>query len=303
MALPHLRPTSAHAPSSPGLPPSSILGRRPPHERPRERLTFLGPERLNDDELLALVFGSGAMLRAARDLLDAVGGPQGLLRVGLGDLQRQRSVGPARACQLKAALELGRRALSVEPLSGHIVRSAGDVARLLQPELSQGEQEAVHVLGLDTRHRIRSRHIAALGQVDRVQVNPADVFRPLLRDGLAGALVIHNHPSGDALPSPQDGWVTTQMHQAGLLIGIPLIDHIIVAASGYYSFAEAGWIPAISPPPVSSAKEAATVPTGSPSRNSTRIDDETETLAPGNKTPVKFSGSAAPSAISTGVFV
>jgi len=183
---------------------SALFAQRPLHERPRERLTFLGAEQLNDDELLALVFGSGGTLRLARDLLDMVGGPPGLRRVGLGDLQRKRGVGPARACQLKAALELGRRALVHEPLNGLCVRSAADVATLLRPELSQAEQESVHVFGLDARNRIRCRHVAALGQVDRVQVSPADVFRPLLREGMAGALVVHNHPSGDCRPSEAD---------------------------------------------------------------------------------------------------
>lgn len=274
------------------------FGNVPLHQRPRERLTFLGAERLNDDELLALVFGSGGTLRLARDVLDMVGGPPGLRRVGLGDLQRKRGVGPARACQLKAALELGRRALVNEPLAGHWVRSAADVATLLRPELGQAEQESVHVFGLDARNRIRCRHIAALGQVDRVLVSPADVFRPLLREGMAGALVVHNHPSGDCRPSEADRLLTLQLVQSGLLLGIPVIDHVIVAGEGHYSFAEEGWLRDAVCRPSPAVPE--TCPTGSPPRNSTRAEDDTAMRAPGNKTPVRFSGSAALIAISTG---
>jgi len=279
-------------------PERSLFAQRPLHERPRERLSFLGAERLNDDELLALVFGSGGTLRTARDLLDMVGGPPGLRRVGLGDLQRKSGVGPARACQLKAALELGRRALVNEPLNGLWVRSAGDVARLLRPELGLSEQEAVHVFGLDARNRIRCRHVAALGQVDRVQVSPADVFRPLLREGMAGALVVHNHPSGDSRPSEADRLLTVQLVQSGLLLGIPLIDHVIVAGEGFYSFAEEGWLSGASR--ARSVVVDDTKPTGSPLRNNTRAEDDTATRAPGNSTPVRFSGSAALIAISTG---
>jgi DNA repair protein RadC len=273
----------------------SFFDQRPLHERPRERLSFLGASQLNDDELLALVFGSGGMLRLARDVLDMVGGPPGLLRVGLSDLQRKTGIGPARACQLKAALELGRRAMVAEPLSGHQVRSAADMARLLQPELGQAEQEAMHVFGLDARNRIRSRHVAALGQVDRVHVSPTDVFRPLLREAIAGVLIVHNHPSGDVLPSEQDRLVTTQMIHAGLILGIPLLDHLIISTSDYFSFADAGWL--------ASAGLASTLtgPTGSPLRNSIRAAEDTDTREPGKSTPVRFNGSAALTATSTGV--
>lgn len=213
---------------------------RPLPERPRERLSFLGAENLNDDELVALVFGSGATLPAARMVLDVAAGPAGLRRLGLSALRELPGVGPARAVQLKAALELGRRALRPEPLSGLLVRGAADIGRLLQVELATAEQEAVHVFGLDARHRIRCRHVAALGQVDRVNVSLADVFRPLLREGMSAALVAHNHPSGEPSPSGADERLTVKLVQGGELLGIPLLDHIIVAVSGYYSFAARG---------------------------------------------------------------
>lgn len=201
-------------------------------------MAFFGPEKLNDEELVALVFGSGAALGTARLLLDQTGGPSGLRHTGLQELCQLQGVGPARASQLKAALELGRRALLHEPLYGLYIHRAADLARVLQVDLAQGEQEAVHVFGLDARHRIRCRHIAALGQVDRVLVSSADVYRPLLREGMAAAMVAHNHPSGEAQPSLEDEQLTTRLAQAGHLLGIPLLDHIVVARHSYFSFAE-----------------------------------------------------------------
>jgi DNA repair protein RadC len=214
--------------------------KRAAHDRPRERLAFLGAEALNDDELVALILGSGAAVPVARLLLDRTGGPTGLRRTGLDELRRLPGIGPARAVQLKAALEVGRRAMLPEPLTGYQVRCAEDVARLLQAELAQGEQEAIHVFGLDARHRIRCRHIAAIGQVDRVQVAIADVYRPLVREGMAAALVAHNHPSGEPTPSPQDQQLTLRLQQVGQMLGIPLLDHIIVAKGGHFSFSESG---------------------------------------------------------------
>lgn len=218
---------------------------RPRHERPRERLAFYGAEQLKDEELVALVFGSGAALPVARLLLDQAGGPAGLSRTGFQELCQLYRIGPARASQLKAALELGRRALLPMPLDGLLVREARVLADVLKVELSQGEQEAVHVFGVDARHRVRCRHIAAIGQVDRVQVSAADVYRPLLREGMAAALVAHNHPSGEACPSPEDEQLTLRLAQAGYLLGIQLLDHLIVARNDYFSFAEHGLLESV----------------------------------------------------------
>lgn len=213
---------------------------RPESARPRERLMFLGPEQLSDEELLALVLGSGAAMPLARQLLDVTGGLPGLRRSGHQALCMLSGVGQAKACQIKAALELGRRALAPEPLLGHQVRAPSDIATLLSVELGQAEQEAVHVFGLDSRHRIRYRHVAAVGQVDRVVVSLADVFRPLIREGMAAVIVAHNHPSGEPSPSEEDQRLTLRLAQTGHLLSIPLLDHLIVSRNGYYSFADHG---------------------------------------------------------------
>ncbi|MCS6912883.1 MAG: DNA repair protein RadC [Myxococcales bacterium] len=240
------------------------FARRAAAERPRERLAFLGAESLADEELLALVMGSGACTPSARRLLDWAGGPSGLRRTGLGELCRIPGIGPARAAQIKAALELGRRALLHEPLYGHQVRSPADVAQLLRAELAHGEQEALHVFGLDARHRIRCRHMAALGQVDRVQVSAADVFRPLVREGMAAALVAHNHPSGEPGPSVHDEQLTLRLQAVGQMLGIPLLDHVVVARGGYYSFSEHGFLEPMAVHPGRAAARSNCPPRASP---------------------------------------
>lgn len=213
---------------------------RPKQERPRERLAFLGAKELNDEELVALVFGSGAAIPMARLLLDRAGGLVHLRKMGFFELCQLPGVGPAKASQLKAALELGRRAQLPVPLSGFLVESPQDVADLLRAELAQGEQEGFYVFGLDAKHRIVWRHTAAVGQVDQVHVSSRDVFFPLVREGVAAALVAHNHPSGDPTPSPQDIALTKHLQQAAQLLGITLLDHIVVAQNGYVSLAEQG---------------------------------------------------------------
>ncbi len=211
---------------------------RPLEERPRERLSFLGERELTDEELVALVLGSGATIPVARILLDQAGGMSGLRKIGFAELCRLPKIGKARACQLKAAMELGRRAQLPEPLQGYQIRSPQEIAHLLQTEFAHAEQESFYVFGLDARYRIRFRTIAAIGQIDRVHVASADIFRPLVREGMAAVLVAHNHPSGDPSPSPEDATLTTNLNEAGKLLGIPLLDHIVVASNGYYSFSE-----------------------------------------------------------------
>lgn len=237
---------------------------RPESARPRERLMFLGAEQLSDEELLALVLGSGAAQPLARRLLDVTGGPQGLRRAGQSALCALLGVGPARACQIKAALELGRRALAPEHLLGLHVRSPSDIADVLTVELGLAEQEAVHVFGLDSRHRVRCRHVAAVGQIDRVVVSLSDVFRPLIREGMAAVIVAHNHPSGIATPSDEDQNLTLRLAQTGTLLSIPLLDHVIVAKNGFYSFADHGLLS--SPLALPAGRCTSTVPVALPQR-------------------------------------
>lgn len=217
------------------------------HERPRERLARLGESALSDAELLALVLGTGtsrepvAML-AAR-LLDEVGGLPGLARTGLGDLARRPGVGVSRASRLVAALEVGRR-FAARPLSlGVPIRSSQEVVGALGPRLADSDVEEVIAIALDVRNRPLGEVLVARGGLAHCPFAPADAFRALLRHAAAGAIFVHNHPSGEATPSASDHLVTERLRRAGELIGVPVLDHVIVARGGHFSFCDAGLLP------------------------------------------------------------
>ncbi|MFM2420862.1 MAG: hypothetical protein RL385_5585 [Pseudomonadota bacterium] len=214
---------------------------------PREKLSEIGPRALHDEELLAVLLGTGTRdLPApllAQSMLSRAGGPQGLLRLGVAELAAQHGIGPGKATRIAAALELGRRA-SCHPLPrGARLSSSEDVFRAFGPELGSLLHEELWALAVDSRSRVISRCLLARGGLSACPVRPADVFRPLLREGAAGAVLIHNHPSGTAEPSADDLDLTTRIARAGELLGIRLLDHVIVTADGYFSCLDAGLHP------------------------------------------------------------
>lgn len=147
------------------------------------------------------------------------------------------------AVRLRAALELGRRAVDLPLQRGASMRCSTDVAMHLRARLASLEQEELHVLGVDTQNRLVVHAVAATGQLNLVYVRPADVFRPLVREAAAGAIVVHNHPSGDHAPSGSDVDLTHRLADVGRLTGIPLIDHVVLGREGHFSFAHHGLIP------------------------------------------------------------
>lgn len=207
----------------------------PESERPRERLLQAGREALSDVELVALVIGGD--LGCAATVVRGLGGARGIHRAVLGELLLLPGVGVARACQLLAALELGRRAQGASEDLGAPLRTPADgVARFRDMTLL--EQEELHVIGLDSRHRQITRFVAARGSLNAVHVSTRDVFRRLLREGAAAAIVAHNHPSGDPAPSPADLDLTHRLRAAGELVGVPLLDHLVIGCQGFHSFAD-----------------------------------------------------------------
>ena len=207
----------------------------PAADRPRERLVLSGVGALSDAELVALVFGGD--LPAASRVVAAVGGSSSLARAGAAELCEVPGVGPARASQLLAAIELGRRSADVVVDPRVPVRTP-IAARDHLSDLARLEQEELHVLALDGRHRLIARFAAARGALNVVHVSPRDVYRRLLREGAAACIVAHNHPSGDPSPSPDDGELTQRLRAAGDLVGIAMLDHLVIANEGFYSFAE-----------------------------------------------------------------
>lgn len=207
----------------------------PVENRPRERLHAAGPAALSDAELVALVFGGD--LPAAEAVVTQLGGPQALLRSTQAMLCEVPGVGPARAAQLLAALELGRRAAALPIDRSQPLSTAERVARACA-DLTHLEVEELHVLALDLRHRLVARFTSARGEANLVHVSPRDIFRRALREGAAQVVIVHNHPSGNPIPSPEDVALTERLLTAGTVVGVPVCDHVIVAAEGWFSFAE-----------------------------------------------------------------
>lgn len=209
-------------------------------DRPREKLTRAGVAALGDGELIALVIGSGTRLRGAldvaQDVLRTARGVDGLLRLGLDELRGINGVGQARAARLLSAVELGRRALAGEAGPRPQFRSPADLGHYLMPLFGGHRVERFGVLLLDTRLRLIRTSILASGSADGVIVEPRDAFREALLASATGLVAFHNHPSGDPTPSSADRLITARLAQAGQVLGITLVDHIILGAGHYYSF-------------------------------------------------------------------
>jgi DNA repair protein RadC len=221
----------------------------PPADRPRERLRAVGARHLSVRELLAVVVGSGcsgaSALHVAGRIVDACGGS--LRRLGatdVGTLQGVPGVGAATAARVAAALELGRRAASEAADDEDAVHGPADVFRRMGSRLRDLPQEEFHALLLNTRHRVLREVAVTRGILDASLVHPREVFRLAVVEGAAGVILVHNHPSGDPTPSPEDRAVTRQLAEAGRALGIPVLDHIIVGDGSWRSLAEDGGLAA-----------------------------------------------------------
>jgi DNA repair protein RadC len=173
----------------------------------------------------------------ARALLQESGGLVDLSRANPRELARVRGIGTARAARLVAAFQLGRRALS-EPISRVALREPSDVYRHLLPRMRGMTQEVFLVLALDTQGGLMSEIEVARGSLTGVEVHPREVFRPLIRQAAAAAVVAHNHPSGDSEPSPEDIVLTRRLRLTGEIVGIPILDHVVIGQDDFTSVAE-----------------------------------------------------------------
>lgn len=215
-----------------------------PEDRPREKLVDRGKAALGDNELLAVLIGHGSRGATALDLanrvLASLGGLRGLARVSTADLVRQQGVGPAMAGRIVAAVELGRRSVvRASPARVQIVTPA-DAARYLLPRFGTGDVEQGGVLLLDARHRVLQARVLTRGTADATAMHPRDVFREATLAGAAAIVLFHNHPSGDPLPSAEDLQLTRRMFEAGHLMGITVVDHVILADTNYCSLRDLG---------------------------------------------------------------
>jgi len=210
--------------------------------RPRERLLVEGAGGLASDELLAVVLGTGmpgeAALVVARRILAATGGLGALSRARGRELLAIPGLGPARAARLVAAFSLGRRALEDWPEGRPVLASAADVDRLMRPRLGGLGFETFWVVALSVKNEVLDLEEIGRGSLTSVDVHPREVFRFLALGRAARGVLVHNHPSGDPTPSGEDIELTRRMILAGQLFGIPIVDHVVVAAKGFRSVVE-----------------------------------------------------------------
>ncbi|MGA9532531.1 MAG: DNA repair protein RadC [Anaerolineales bacterium] len=213
-------------------------------ERPRERLTRLGPQALSNAELVAILLRSGIQglnaVQLAQRILLEVGGLAGLQRATVENLRRQRGLGLAKAAQLKAAIELGRRLAVATPEEKPTIQSPEDAANLLLYEMGSLEQEHLRVLALDTRNRLLKVVDVYRGSLNSSWIRIAEVFREPVRLNAAAIIIAHNHPSGDPSPSPEDVAVTKAIVQAGELLDIEVLDHLVIGQGRFVSLKTKG---------------------------------------------------------------
>lgn len=213
-------------------------------ERPRERLVRYGAAVLSDAELLAILIGSGthgfSALDVARELLRRFGTLTELSARDVSELRTIRGMGTVRAVVLAAAFELARR-LQAEPFAARkVIRSPEDVARLYIPRLRGARTESFHVLLLNAAHQVIREVRISEGTLTASLVHPREVFRLAITESAAAIIALHNHPSGNTEPSAEDIALTRQLVQAGTVVEIPVLDHIIIAGEAYVSLRERG---------------------------------------------------------------
>jgi DNA repair protein RadC len=214
-----------------------------PQDRPREKMARAGVAALGDNELVALLLGSGtrakSALTLAGDILKLADGATGLMRIGLDELMQVDGVGTSRASRLLAAIELGRRVIASRAPERPTLRTPREVAIYLLPLYGGHRVERFGLVLLDAKHRLIRTTILSVGSIDSSIAHPREVFREAML-GLASSIVLfHNHPSGDPRPSPDDVLLTGRLVKAGEVMGIDVVDHIILGEARWFSFKEA----------------------------------------------------------------
>lgn len=218
----------------------------PATERPRERLLAKGSEVLSDSQLLAILLRTGrrdsSAVQVAMELLRCMGGLAGLARCGIEELCNVPGVGPAKAAQIKAAVELGRRSMAAPLTTGTRLSSSADLFKHFHPTLRDLKHEIFKVVLLDAKNAVTKETTISEGSLTLSVVHPREVFALAVRESAAAVIVLHNHPSGDPTPSPEDRELTSRLVAAGTLLGIRVLDHVIIGDGRYVSFADEGWL-------------------------------------------------------------
>jgi DNA repair protein RadC len=246
LSTPSIQPTHP----SPSTPPLSLVTSEyhatvhdiPEDDRPRERLQKQGPDALSTSDLLAIVLRTGTtrenVMELATKLLVKYGGLAGLMSADFHELSNEYGLGQAKTSQLKAALELGKRLSLLQMEKRYQIRSADDAARLVRMELMYLDHEEMHILLLDTKNQVIESIKRYKGTVNSSVLRIAEILRPAIVRNCPRLIVCHNHPSGDPHPSPEDIDVTNQLVEAGKLLDIDILDHLIIGNPRYLSLKE-----------------------------------------------------------------
>jgi DNA repair protein RadC len=218
----------------------------PEDERPRERLIKYGEDKLSDANLLGILIGSGDRqtrknaVDLSRDLLTTFGSFRHLDQATVNELCAVRGIGAAKAAQIKAALEIGKRMFSQSAGEKVKMRSSRDFFELFSPFLRHLKKEVVKVALLDPKMNLIKESTVSEGSLNSSIVHPREVMIPAIKESAAAIALVHNHPSGDPTPSQQDIEITHRISKTGQIIGIRLVDHIIIGGEEYYSFSDEG---------------------------------------------------------------
>jgi DNA repair protein RadC len=211
----------------------------PVRERPVNRLRQVGPTAVSTAELLACLLQTPDALHQAQQLLARFEGLPGLARACESEIVQVDGIGPAQAARLKASLELGRRLMTYRE-DRPKVRSPADAAHLLMTEMSLLEQEHLRLVLLDTKNQVLSIPTVYVGSLNTTLIRVGELFRYALRENCAALIVVHNHPSGDATPSPEDVLVTRKIVEGGKMLDIEVLDHLVIGRGRFVSLKERG---------------------------------------------------------------
>lgn len=216
----------------------------PVDERPRERMMRFGAKSLSNAELLAILLRTGTSSQSAVHLAERVlsqtGGLKGLTDSTIESLIQLKGIGPAKAVQILAGVELGRRISRKMPEERFTVRSPQDAADFMMDELQHLTQEHFTCLFLNTKNQIIGKETVFVGSLNASIVHPREIFRKAIQRASAAIICLHNHPSGDPSPSVEDRNVTRRLKEAGRILGIDVLDHIIIGEQRFYSMKENG---------------------------------------------------------------
>jgi DNA repair protein RadC len=212
----------------------------PMENRPRERLERYGANALSEAELLAIIFQSGTRKENAIDMSNRLISEFGLERLSycsVSELMEVKGIGKSKACRLLATIELSKR-LVITKQNNSVISSAKDAFDYFSHRLFSKEQECFAILLLDSKNRVMKDAVVSLGTLNASLIHTREVFRQAIRESANSVIIAHNHPSGDPFPSPEDEETTKKLFEAGNLLEIPVLDHIIIGDSCYYSFRE-----------------------------------------------------------------